>query len=146
MLQLLANYSKCLPSLLVFTFSYSLTETMPRKFHWSGNIRFTDSEKDRYYSKISKWQHELVREYKQGKLVFYLLNNAAKNMFIWAKHFREHWNQVPFSLKHFFIWRTLSTQVVTAPLGLSILFSYYLNNKILRILWTITSQVPVCGI
>ena len=28
--------------------------------------------------KISKWQHELARYYKRGKLVSYFLNNAAK--------------------------------------------------------------------
>ena len=28
--------------------------------------------------KILKWQHELVWDYKQGKLVSYVLNNAAR--------------------------------------------------------------------
>ena len=37
-----------------------------------------DSEKEYYFVKIPKWQHKLVWNYKQGKLVSYLLNNAAK--------------------------------------------------------------------
>ena len=40
--------------------------------------RFAGSEKDHYFLKISKWQHELARYYKRGKFVSYFLNNAAK--------------------------------------------------------------------
>ena len=31
-----------------------------------------------YFVKIPKWQHELVQNDKQGKLVSFFLNNAAK--------------------------------------------------------------------
>ena len=48
------------------------------KFQGSGESRFGGSEKDRYFLKIPKWQHKLVRDYKRGKLVSYFLNNAAK--------------------------------------------------------------------
>ena len=57
---------------------------MPRKFQVSGKSKFDGSEKGLYFLKISKWQHKLVWKYKQGKFV-YFLNNAARNMFIWAK-------------------------------------------------------------
>ena len=40
--------------------------------------RFGSSEKDCYFLKILKWQHKLARDCKQGKLVSYFLNNAAK--------------------------------------------------------------------
>ena len=43
-----------------------------------GKGRFGDSEKDRYFLKILKWQHIPVRDYKREKLVSYFLNNVAK--------------------------------------------------------------------
>ena len=48
------------------------------KYQEFGETRFSSSEKDHYFSKILKWQHKLVWDYKQGKLVSYFLNNAAK--------------------------------------------------------------------
>ena len=39
---------------------------------------FGGSEKNRYFLKIIKWPHKLVREYKRGNLVSYFLNNAAE--------------------------------------------------------------------
>ena len=48
------------------------------KFQGSGQSRFGGSERDRYFFKIPKWQHELVRDYKRGKLVYYFLNNTAE--------------------------------------------------------------------
>ena len=59
-------------------FSYSLTETMPRKFQGYRESCFGGSEKDCYFLKIPKWQHKLVWEYKQGKLGSYFFDNAAK--------------------------------------------------------------------
>ena len=51
---------------------------MPRKSQGFGESKFDGCEKDRYYLKIPKWQHELIRKYKQGKLASYFLDNAAK--------------------------------------------------------------------
>ena len=51
---------------------------MSRKFQGSSQSRFGGSEKDRYFLKIPKWQHNLVQDYKRGKLVSYFLNNTAK--------------------------------------------------------------------
>ena len=48
------------------------------KFQGSGESRFGCSEKDHYFMKIPQWQHKHVRDYKQGKLVSYFLNNAAE--------------------------------------------------------------------
>ena len=84
-LQLVAS-SKCLPSLLVFTsllrFTFAVLQKPCQgnfeKFQGSGESRFSGSEKDRYFLKIPKWQHKLVRDYKRGKLVSYFLNYAAK--------------------------------------------------------------------
>ena len=61
---------------------------MSREFQGSSEGRFGGSEKDLYFSKISKWQHKLVQDYKPGNLVSYFLNNAAKTS--WAKNFRGH--------------------------------------------------------
>ena len=50
----------------------------------SGNLKdparvnFGSSQKDRYFLKIPKWKHKLVRDYERGKLVSYFLNNADK--------------------------------------------------------------------
>ena len=82
----------CLPSLLVFTSLWSLhcslllsTQVLQKpcqrnfgKFQESGDGSFGGSEKDRYFLKIQKWQHKLVRDYKRGKSVSYFLNNATK--------------------------------------------------------------------
>ena len=48
------------------------------KFQESGESRFSGSEKDRYFLKIPKWQHKLVRDYKRRKLVYSFLNNTSK--------------------------------------------------------------------
>ena len=88
--QLLASYNRCLQFLLAFTYSYALhlqpyiyvlqkpCQENFGKFQESGESRFGSSEKDRYLLKILKWQHKLVQDYKQGKLVSYFLNNATK--------------------------------------------------------------------
>ena len=47
------------------------------KFQGSGESRFGNSEKDRYFLKIAR-QYKLVRNYKGGKLVSYFLNIATK--------------------------------------------------------------------
>ena len=62
---------------LFLLLSYSLTETMPRKYHGSGNSSLGGSEKDRYFLKIPKWEHKLW-ECKRGKLVTYFLNDTVK--------------------------------------------------------------------
>ena len=74
-----------MPSIFVFTSTSllrSLTETECQgnfgKFQRFRESRFRGLEKDRYFLKIPKWQHTLVRDYRRGKLVSYLLNNAAK--------------------------------------------------------------------
>ena len=56
------------------------------KFQRSGESRFGGSEKDRYFLKIPKWQHKLVRNYKRGKLVSYFLNNGAKTFLYGLKN------------------------------------------------------------
>ena len=50
---------------------------MPRKFQGSSESRFGNSEKDRYFLKIPKWQDKLIWIYKPGELVSYFLNNPA---------------------------------------------------------------------
>ena len=76
--------------MLAFTYSYALhlqpyiyalqkpCQENFGKFQESGESRFGGPEKDRNFLKILKWQHKLDRDYKQGKLVSYFLNNAAK--------------------------------------------------------------------
>ena len=86
-LQLVASYTMCFLSLLVFTSVWSLlshTQVLQkpcqgnfRKFQGSGQSRFGSSE-DCYFLNIPRWQHKLVWDYKRGKLVSYFLNNAAK--------------------------------------------------------------------
>ena len=51
---------------------------MPRKFQGFGGCRFRSSEKDCYFLKIPKWQHNLIQEYNQGKLASDFIDNAAK--------------------------------------------------------------------
>ena len=48
---------------------------MPRKFQGSSESRFGNSEKDRYFLKIPKWQDKLIWIYKPNS---YFLNNPAK--------------------------------------------------------------------
>ena len=48
------------------------------KFQGSSESRFGGSGKDCNFLKISKWQHKLVWNYKQGKCVSDFLNNVAK--------------------------------------------------------------------
>ena len=99
------------------------------KYQEFGETRFGSSEKDHYFSKILKWQHKLVWDYKQGKLVSYFLNNAAKiclyGLKISEKIEIEHVFQ-SFSLKHFFILVAISTQIASVLLmfKVSILFIF----------------------
>ena len=82
----------------------------------SSYSRFGGSEKKNcYLLKIPKWQHKLVWEYRQGKLVSCFLNNAAKicsyglkiSENLKVKHF--------FQLKDFFHFRNF---VHTSCLGI----------------------------
>ena len=85
-LQLVASCSKCLPSLLIFTsflrITFSVLQKPCRGNFWklqrSGERRSGDSGKYRYFLKIAKWQHKCVWDYKRGKLVSCILNNAAE--------------------------------------------------------------------
>ena len=75
---------------LYFTFDPSLLRTKQvlqkpcqgnfGKFQGSIQSRFGSSKKDRYFLKIAKWQHKLVRDYKRGKLISYFPINAAKTI------------------------------------------------------------------
>ena len=79
-----------MPSFFVFVFTYTSLSRITFavlqkpclgnsvKFQRSGESRFGGSEKDRYFLRIPKWQHELSRYYKRGQLVSYFLNNDAK--------------------------------------------------------------------
>ena len=78
-LQLVPSYSKCLPSLLVF-FSLLQLQLLVSLFLCCNltetipeNIKFGGPEKDFFFFKF-------------------------QNMFIWAKNFREHWNQACLSV------------------------------------------------
>ena len=76
-LQLIASFSMCLPSLLVFTLILRIKFAVLQKpcqrnfekFQGTGVSRFRGSEKDRYFLKIPKWEHKFVQDYKRGKLV-----------------------------------------------------------------------------
>ena len=78
--------NRCFPSLLAFTsflrFTFAVLQKPCRenfeKFQEFAESRFGVSEKGRYFLKILKQQHRLVRDFKRGKLVSYFLNNAAK--------------------------------------------------------------------
>ena len=52
----------------------ALAENMSSKFQESQEF---GSEKDRYFLKILRWYQKLVRDYMQGKLFSYFLNNAV---------------------------------------------------------------------
>ena len=56
----------------------ALSENMSRKYWENFESKFDGSEKRSLFFKDSKWQHKLVRDYSQGKLNSYFLNNAAK--------------------------------------------------------------------
>ena len=51
---------------------------MLRNFQGFRECRFGSSDKDHCFLKITKWQHELIREYKRQKLASYFLDNASK--------------------------------------------------------------------
>ena len=118
-LQLVASYShsKCVPSLLVLLSSLhsyicSHTETCQgnfEKIQESGQSRFGGSEKECYFLKIPKWQYKLVWDYKQGKLVSYFINNAAKTCLYGLKISENIELSISFSLKHFLISVAIST-------------------------------------
>ena len=80
------------------------------KFQEFGKSRFGGSGKERYFLKILKWQHKVVRDYKRGKLVSYFLSNAAKICSYGLKF------SMSFCLKYFFFSVAISTQVASAPL------------------------------
>ena len=73
-------------------------------------------KKDRYFLKILKWQHKLVRDYKRGKLVSYFLNNVAKTCLYGLKISENIDIEHVFQSKAFFVSVAISTQVASAPL------------------------------
>ena len=68
--------------------------------------------------KIPKWQPKLVRNCKQGKLVSYFINNAAKTCLHGLKISENIEIEHVFQSKAFFISSAISTQVASAPLTL----------------------------
>ena len=71
--------------------------------------------------KIPKWQHELVRCYKQGKLVCYFLINAAKTCIYGLKISKNIEIGHLFQSRAFFhLCVAIFTQVASAPLKLLI--------------------------
>ena len=119
-----ASYSVCLPSLLVFTSLWSFlscTQVLQKpcqgnfeKFQESRQSRFGGSEKDRYFLKILKWQHKLVRDYKRGMLVSYFLNNTAKTCLYGLKNSKNIDIEHMFQSKAFF---RLSSNLHTSSLS-----------------------------
>ena len=91
---------------------------MPRKLQGFGECRFGSSEKDRYYLKIPKWQHRLIREYKQGMLLAsYFLDNATKTCLYGLKISENIEIKHVFQSKSYFHHSNfLHTIVVSAPL------------------------------
>ena len=101
-----------------------------RKFQGSSESIFGVSKKDHYFLKTPKWQHKIVWDCKQRKLVSYFLNSAAKTclygLTISENSEIEHVFQSIF--KHFFIAVAISTQVASAPLKQilhRLVFTYY---------------------
>ena len=64
--------------------------------------RFGGSENDRYFLKIPKQQHKLVRNYKRGKLVPYFLNNSNKTCLYGLKRLENIEIEHLFQFKAFF--------------------------------------------
>ena len=79
------------------------------KFQGSDESIFGGSGKDRYFLKIRKWQHKFVQDYKRGKLVSYLLNNAAKRCLYGLKISENTEIEHVFQSKAFFISVSIST-------------------------------------
>ena len=123
-LQLVASYNKFLPVIslclhfIVTHYTFAVLEKPCQghfgKFQEFDEIRFDGSEKNFYFLKILKWQHKLVRDNKQGKLVSYFLNNAAKTCLyklkIWENIEIEHIlikNQMfmTFEMSHFIMFQ-----------------------------------------
>ena len=96
----------------------SLTETMSRKFRKNFESRLGGSWKDVYFLKTSKWQHKLVWDYKQGKMVSYFLNNDNKTCLYGLKVLENIEIEDVFQPKHFFISVVISTQAVSSSLSI----------------------------
>ena len=125
-LQLVASYNRCLPIIsaclhfIITHYTFAVLEKPCqgnfRKFQELSKSRFGGSERDRYFLKILKWQHKLVRDYKWGMLVSYFLNNAVKTCLFKLKISQNIEIKHSFSPKHFFISVAISTQVVSTSL------------------------------
>ena len=81
--------------------------------------------------KIPKWQHELARYYKRGKLVSYFLNNAAKTC-LYGLKISEN-----IEIGHFFQSRAFFH--LSSNLHTSCLSAFKLNSN--RILISITLHI-----
>ena len=126
-LQLVASYNKYIPSLLAFTsflcIKFAVLQKPCQENFWKfpdfGDSRFGRSEKDRYFLKILKWEHKLVRDYQRGKLVSFFLNNAVKRCLYELKISEKLKLSMSRSLKHFFISVAIFRQVASAPLRIN---------------------------
>ena len=95
-LQLVASYNSCFPLIsacphfIITHYTFAVLEKSYQgnfgKFQKFCKRRFDDSEKDRYFLEILKWQGKLVWDYKRGKLDSYLLKNATKTCLIKLKN------------------------------------------------------------
>ena len=125
--QLVASYSICLPSLLVFTSLWSLHFYTVYRFYRNhvkgilGNFKdlvrvgLVVLKKIIICLKIPKWQRKLVWDYKWGKLVSYFLNNAAKSCVYGLKISDNVEIEHVFHSKAFFILVAIFTQVASVP-------------------------------
>ena len=117
-----ASYNRCFPSLLDFTSSLRIAFAVLQKpcqenfskFHIFGESRFGGSEKDRYFLKILKWQHELAGDFKRGKLVSYFLNNDAKTYLHGLKIWENIEIEQVFQSRAFFISVAIHTSCFSA--------------------------------
>ena len=88
------------------------------KFQGSGESRLGSSGKDRYFLKIPRWQHKLVRDYKRRKLVSYFRNNAAKTwLCLYGLNISENIDiEHVFQSKAFFLSQQQSPHKLPQPL------------------------------
>ena len=132
-LQHVSSISAC----LYFTLVSSLLRSMQvlqkpcqgnfGKFQGSRKSRFCGIEKDFYFLKIPKWQHEHVWDYEWGKLVSYFLNNAAKTCLYGLKILENNDIEHAFQSKAFF---HLSSNLHTSCLSA---FKHRRKNTSLRL-------------
>ena len=84
----------------ILSYGCILIETILRKFQGFCECRLSWSEKDCYFLKILKWQHNLIQEYKRGNLDVFFLDNDAKTCWYGLKISEN------IEIKHFFQWKS----------------------------------------